>query len=414
MIITFYDSYSILNKVYKEGAFLKQATLDTNIREVSRPMTTKICYGVLDKDVTLEYVLSKLCKKMPKQSIKIILKIALYTIIYLKTAPYAVTDASVELVKKLGKGGTAGFVNAVIRNYLRNGVSLEEKGDYGLSIKYSYPLFAVKELIKDYGLEVAKNVMQDYEEKAYIRFNVGVDGETYLKNNGYTYNKTPFANCFEVKNFKMNDDFKNGLYTFQSIGSVAICETVKSADTLLDACSAPGGKAVNLSDRFNSVVACELHSHRVELIKAYALRMKKSNVTAINCDSTVYNKDFDSAFDVVLCDAPCSGLGVIKDNPDIKLRRSVQDIDNLAKLQIQILNNVSKYVKKGGLLYYSTCSVLKKENDCVAKKFLNDNSNFVLETITSPLNNIKCNYGLQFLPYISSGAGFYVACFKKV
>ncbi len=414
MVITFYDSYSILNKVYKDGAFLKQAMLDTPIRETSRPLTTKICYGVLDKDLTLNYVLSKLCNKMPKQSIKTILKIGLYCIIYLNTAPYAVTDACVELIKKLGKGGTAGFVNAVLRNYVRNGVGFNEKGNLGLSIKYSYPLFAVELLVKDYGLATAKKIMEDYEEKSYLRFNNDIDGETYLKNNGYDYVKTPFNNCFEVKNAKMNEDFYNGVYTFQSIGSVAICETVKGGGTLLDTCSAPGGKAVNLSDKFNSVVACELHSHRVELIKSYASRMKKQNILAVNCDSSVYNSEYDSAFDVVLCDAPCSGMGVVKDNPDIKLRRDKNGIIELTKLQLSILNNVAKYVKKGGLLYYSTCSVLKMENDGVAERFLKENDNFVLCEISSPLKSLKCNYGLQFLPYISSGAGFFVTCFKKV
>ena len=129
MVITFYDSYNVLNRVYSDKAFVKQALLDTPLRELTRAQTTKICYGVLDKDITLEYIIKKLCSKMPKQKIKVIIKIGLYSIIYLKTPPHLVTDTCVELIKKLGKGGTSGFVNAVLRNYLRNGVNLDEKGN---------------------------------------------------------------------------------------------------------------------------------------------------------------------------------------------------------------------------------------------------------------------------------------------
>ena len=160
MLVTYYDAYSVLTKVYSDGAYIKQALNDTVIEEKNRNQTTKICYGVLDKDVTLSYIIKQLCDKSPKLSIRTILKIALYSLEYLKTAPHAVCNTAVELIKKLGKGGTAGFVNAVLRKYIRDGVSLPT-GDsvLALSIKYSYPQFAVKKLINDYGLELAKQIM---------------------------------------------------------------------------------------------------------------------------------------------------------------------------------------------------------------------------------------------------------------
>ena len=414
MVITFYDSYNILNKVYGEKTFVKQAFLDTPIREASRAQTTKICYGVLDKDITLEYIISKLCLKMPKQKIKVILKIGLYSIIYLNTPSYLVTDTCVELIKKLGKGGTSGFVNAILRNYVRNGVNLDEEGNLGLSIKYSYPLFVVNELVKDYGLEMAENIMMEDFSRTFLTFNEDENGEEYLKNVNKEYQRTPFSNCFEVKNFKMNEDFYNGTYTFQSIGSVAICNVVEGGGKLLDACAAPGGKSVLLSNKFESVTACELHEHRAELINSYAKRMNKQNITVKCMDSSIYLSEYDSAFDAVLCDAPCSGLGVIKDNPDIKLNRDKNSLNELNALQTKILNNVCKYVKVGGSLYYSTCSILKRENVNVALKFLKDNQNFKMEEIASPLANIKQDVGLQFLPNLSSGAGFYVAKFKRI
>lgn len=203
----------------------------------------------------------------------------------------------------------------------------------GLSLKYSYPEFAVKKLISDYGVETAEKIMSADEEFTFVRFNLDADGEGYLKSINKTYDKTPFTNLYRVKNFKLNDGFYEGLYTFQSIGSVAISEAVGSGDRLLDACSAPGGKAVYLADKFNSVVAEEVYPHRVELIKSYASRMKKYNVSAVLGDGTVINPDFINSFDCVLADVPCSGYGVVKDNPDIKLHRTEENIFELNKTQ---------------------------------------------------------------------------------
>ncbi len=414
MLITYYDAYNVLTNVYQKGTFLKQSLSDTLVRESTRPHLNKLCYGVLDKDIYLSYVLDRLCSKSPKLPVKIILKIGLYSLIFLKTAPYAVTDTCVELAKKLGKGGTSGFINAVLRNYIRNGVEIEEKGIKFLSVKYSYPEFLVKKLVDDYGLELTEKIISYDEESAFIRFNTGINGEEYLINNGISYEKTPFEDTFKVKNFKMNEDFQMGVYTFQSIGSVAICDLIDGGDILLDACSAPGGKAVNLSSKFNKVMATELHAHRVELIKSYARRMGKENVLAFNNDSTVFNSEYENKFSAVLCDAPCSGTGVIKENPDIKLNRKENNIVELNKTQEKLLKNLAKYVKVGGYLYYSTCSILKDENDNVIKRFLNDNDGFICEKVKSKLTAYESLYGLTFLPHISSSAGFYFCKLKRV
>ncbi len=414
MLITFYDSYNVLTSVYGKGAFLKQALSDTVVRESSRSHLNKICYGVLDKDITLSYVISKLCPKNPKLPVRVILKIGLYSIIYLKTPPHAVTDTCVELAKKLGKGGMAGFINAVLRAYLRNGVNIEEKGIKSLSIKYSYPEFLVKKVIENYGLKMAEDILSYDDENTFIRFNIGVDGKEFLTKNNIDYTPTPFSDTYLVKGYKMDEHFYDGTYTFQSVGSVAICDIVGSGDTLLDCCSAPGGKSVCLADKFKKVIACEYHMHRCNLISSYARRMNKTNIEIVNTDSTVFCEKYNNSFDVVLCDAPCSGTGVIKDNPDIKLNRTESSITELNATQLAILNNVSKYVKLGGELVYSTCSILKEENDGIINKFLQNNPNFKVEKIDSPLNNYKTEFGLSFLPNISMGAGFYVSKLKRV
>ncbi len=413
MLTLFYDCYRILTSVYSGGAFVKQAMNETPIEEKNRAHVTKICYGVLDKDISLEYEMSLLCDKRPKQAIRIALKIGMYSIKYLQTAVYAVTDNMVELVKKLGKGGTAGFVNSFLRRYSKLEYILPKDEIKALSIKYSYPEFAVKRLIAEYGRQRAEGIMSADEERTAVRFNKGENGKAYLEENRWNYEQTPFENTFFVNGFKRNKDFDDGVYTFQSVGSVAICHAVDGGESLLDACSAPGGKAINLADKFEKVTAFELHPHRVELINDYARRMKKTNVTAYQKDSSVYDESFAESFDTVLCDSPCSGYGVIKDNPDIKLRRIEEDIKNLNKIQYDILSTCSKYVKKGGSLYYSTCSVFKSENEDICGKFLKYHPDFEEVEIDSPLAHEKMKRGIGFLPDTSFGAGFFICKFIR-
>jgi 16S rRNA (cytosine967-C5)-methyltransferase len=204
-----------------------------------------------------------------------------------------------------------------------------------------------------------------------------------------------------------------GDYTFQSIGSVAICNAIAPCDNLLDACAAPGGKSVYLAEKCKSVTACELHEHRVSLIADYATRLGASNVTPVQADSTIFNPDYENAFDAVLCDVPCSGTGVINENPDIKLNRKEEDIPSLNATQLAILENCSRYVKQGGRLYYSTCSILPEENDSVVYNFLQKHPEYELDIPSSPLTNRKGKFGLQFLPHISLGAGFFLTSFIK-
>ena len=408
MVDIFYDSYNILTKVYSEKAFIKQAMNDTQIDEKNRSQITKICYGVLDKDITLSYYISCLCEKNPKLPVRTIMKIAMYNIKFLDRAPYAVVDNAVELLKKLGKGGMGGFLNAILRKFISAEIPLPKDKIKMLSIKYSYPEFAVKLLIGEYGEKKAENIMNADTERTCVRFNLGVNGEKYLIDNRWNYEKTPFDNTFFVNGFKKNEDFDKGLLTFQSIGSVAVCDAVSGGNSLLDACAAPGGKSVNLCDKFGEVTSFELYEHRTKLITAYKMRMNKTNITEICKDASLYDKNYNNKFDAVLCDTPCSGFGVIKDNPDIKLNREEKSIGELNAIQLNILNTCSKYVKEGGALYYSTCSVFQLENSRIIKKFLSANKNFEEVKIESKLSNAPMEYGLQFLPDLSFGAGFYI------
>lgn len=413
MINYFYDCYSILNKVYSEKTFIKQAINGTFIEEKNRALTTKTCYGVLDKDIELSYYLSSLCDKTPKLAIRTILKISMYAIKYLEKKEYAVTKNAVELVKKLGKGGASGFVNAFLRKFVNTKISLPTDKVQNLSIKYSYPEFAIKELLKRYDYDRIEKIISAENKNTCLCF-YNVDGEEYLKNIGVEYSNTPFDNVFFAKNFIRNSDYDKGMYTYQAIGSVAICDVVEPCENLLDCCAAPGGKSVRLSYKCDNVTSFDIHEHRVELINEYATRMGRTNVSAMVGDSKVYDADLEGKFDAVLCDVPCSGLGVINDNPDIKLNKDISNVLELNKEQLAILKNASRYVKVGKYLYYSTCSILDKENIEIIRQFMSDIPDFEICEINSKLQHETIDGTNLFLPDISCGLGFYVAKLKRI
>ncbi len=413
MINYFYDCYTILNKVYSEKTYIKQAINGTFIEEKNRAITTKTCYGVLDKDIELSYYIAYLTDKTPKLAIRTILKISMYAIKYMDKKEYAVTKNAVELVKKLGKGGASGFVNAFLRKFISTKIELPNVKNEHLSIKYSYPKFAVDELLRRYDEKRVESIIGVENINTCLCF-YDENGAKYLSENNIEYKETPFENVYLAKNFIRNSDYDKGRYTYQALGSVAICDVVEPCDKLLDCCAAPGGKSIRLSYKVNSVTSWDIHPHRVELINEYKARMNRDNVTASVQDSKVFVPEYKGAFDAVLCDAPCSGLGVVNDNPDIKLNRVEESIKELNKEQLKILKNVSSYVKVGGYLYYSTCSILDSENIDIIKVFMSDIDGFEICKIDSKLQHEDVDGTNLFLPDISGGLGFYVAKLKRI
>lgn len=198
------------------------------------------------------------------------------------------------------------------------------------------------------------------------------------------------------------------------MGSVAICGVVEPCENLLDACAAPGGKSVLLAEKCTRVTACELHAHRVALIESYCARMGTPNVQAMQADSSVFRPAFEAAFDGVLCDVPCSGFGTVAENPDLPLGKREEDLAGLHAVQSAILENCARYVRQGGHLYYSTCSLFEEENDGVVSAFLASHTEFAVCEADSPLPHVKKRCGIQFLPDTAYGAGFYVAKLRRV
>lgn len=407
-----YDPFLILTKIYSDGTHLKQAIADTYIEEQYRARTVKIVYGVLENDGFFDYCIRYYAPKAPKLAVRTILKICLYMLLFMEKKRYMVTDCAVTLCKKLGKSGVSGFVNAFLRRFDDTAIKTAlEKEKNAEAIMLSYPPYAYEKLQKEYGTR-AKAIASARLPWVSVRFQKGA--ENYLNK---THLQTPFSEKYQhyiFENFVRDEGFDKGEYTFQSIGSIAICDCVSPCESLLDACAAPGGKSVLLSGKCKEVTAFELHPHRVELIRAYKTRMGVENVTETQKDSGEFDAAYEEKFDGVLCDVPCSGFGTVSENPDIKLFRKQEDFAELKKAQTRILNTCSKYVKKGGALYYSTCSVFASENDEIVAEFLKTHAEYKAETLNSPLAHEQKRFGLQFLPDTAYGAGFYVCKMVRI
>ncbi len=407
-----YDPFQILTKIYSDGTLVKQAIEKTYIEEQYRSRTVKMVYGVLENDIYFDFCIRHYAPQAPKLAVRIILKIALYMLLFMDKKRYMVTDLAVTLCKKLGKSGVSGFVNAFLRRFDNAQVlAALPSGDEGRAIALSCPLFFYKLLKKEYG-DRAEKIASAKSAGISVRF--VKNQENYLQN---THIQTPFSEEYGhyiFERFVRDDGFDNGEYTFQSVGSIAICDIVTPCQSLLDACAAPGGKSVLLAGKCDKITSFELHEHRVELITQYKQRMGVENITEYQKDSSVFDPALEETFDGVLCDVPCSGFGTVSENPDVKLFRKESDIVSLNKTQDKILQTCSRYVKKGGYVYYSTCSLLQAENDSRVGASLRENPHFTVEEIDSKLPHDKKKYGLQFLPDRAYGAGFYIAKLKRL
>lgn len=379
-----FSSYNALSKIFKEGAYVSDAVYKEIEGDENADIIYRIVMGVLEKNNELDFKLSKLVDKRPKSAICIVLKQAIYCLDYMDSLPdYAVVNNSVDLAKTINKGAYKGFVNAVLKRAATEKISLPD-GAFALSIRYGYPEWAINKIFSEYGREKGKEIVAAKKRGGtHVRTNELIYSdekfERDLENAGYKFEKTK-TGYYVSMNPLLKKLFIEGRITYQSLTSTyaALALDVKDGQNVLDVCSAPGGKAIFVAEKnpTANVVACDIHPHRVELIGAYARRMHVKNVTPTLFDGTAFNKERAGYFDRVLCDVPCSAMGVVKKQPDVLLNRNENDIAALKKVQYSILDNAKNYVKRGGLLVYSTCTIFKEENDDNVEEFLKNNNDF--------------------------------------
>ena len=419
-------SYQILEKVCIEKSyvsielnkFLKSA------QGMNVSLVTKIVYGVLEKDISLEYFISQFVKKQPAPKILILLKIVAYSSKAISSIPsFALVNEIVSIAKKIDKYST-GFVNAVCKKLISNDLILPSKKDMTkyLSVKYNYPEWVIIELKKSKSMKFIEELLaQELTTLTHIRINEKLitphDFKEKLDSLGIKYEPSLYDYTLYVDYAQLlTFDHSKKEYVVQGLPSIITCNVLGAKKgKVLDVCSAPGGKSVYLANNENlDIFACDIHSHRLDLVKQYARNYDIKNMHFCLQDATILNKDWIDKFDYVLCDVPCSNLGVSRKKPDVFLNKSLGDAKTLASIQYKILETSANYVKSGGILQYSTCTIIDLENKDVINKFLNNHKDFELTEIKVDKINIYNDNNLYtFYPNLTETEGFFIGRLKR-
>lgn len=411
-----------LIKIEKDGAFsnlaIGDALKDDELTPKDKALISALVYGVLDRKITLDYVLSLFVKLPVKKIAPLtlqVLRTALYQIMFMDKIPdSAAVNEAVNLVKKSKEGRNSGFVNGVLRSILRADISLPEDDSVkSLSVRYSCPEWIIKSFINDYGVENAKQLLEESLKTPPVTVRINTvlcDKETVCRElremgiafkDGICDNSLCIQGGIDITN---NELYKKGyIYVQDSASQKAVSVlSPNPGDRVLDMCAAPGGKSftmAQLMENKGEIVASDLHSHRTELIAKSAKRLGLNIIDSRVQDATVYNEDLGK-FDCILCDVPCSGLGVLRRKPDIKYTKS-DDFEELEELQFKILCNAVKYLKKGGKVLYSTCTLRAAENEKLVIRFQKE------------YNDFHKIYEHTFMPHIDGTDGFYCALLER-
>ncbi len=392
----------VLYKVEKEDAYsniaLNQLLKENkNIDERDVGLISELVYGTITWKLTLDEIIKKYSNiKLKKISIWIlnILRMGIYQIIFLDKIPKsAAVNESVNLAKRYGHKSSSNFVNAILRKVsVDDYKELEEIKDdkERISKTTSMPMWIIEELLKQKNIKEVEEICKNSNLKpnTTIRINKLKTSrnnlEEKLEKRKIEYEKgslEDFLILKKAKNIENMDLFKKGFFTVQDEGAGLIVDILdpKEGECILDACSSPGGKTTYIAEKMKNegeIEAWDIHEHRVKLVQNTAERLGINIIQARTQDATKFNEELVEKFDKILLDVPCLGLGVIKRKPDIKWKRKKEDIEEITKIQKDILNNCSKYLKKNGSLVYSTCSILKEENEDIIYDFLKKNSQF--------------------------------------
>lgn len=410
---------------------------DLQLTDQDRGFATEIIYGVVENKYYLDYMIDKLSKiKAKKLSIyvRILLRMGIYQIVFLNSVlDHAAVNETVNLAKKYDNR-SFGFVNGVLRNVIRNKETITDIDSSDtimyLATKYSYSPWIIKNWVNSFGKEFTEDLLESNNEKSSL----------YIRTNTIKTNRDDLINMLEemnvkcskvstieeairvenLKNIENNKLFKEGLFTIQDVSSMIVGKVInpKENSSVLDVCSAPGGKTTHLATLMNNtgkVLARDIFEHKLKLISSTVERLGLTNVEVQSMDASVVDNSSIEKFDYVLADVPCSGFGIIRRKPEIKYKAKA-DLKDLPTIQKTILENASKYVKVGGILVYSTCTIQDIENTNVVEAFLKENEEFELvpiDEVKVDLDNQDRGY-LKIYPNIHGMDGFFIAKLKKV
>ena len=414
------SAVKIVHAVNAEGAYsnvaLAQILRQENLSDIDRRFCTELVYGTIKAGASLDWKLAKyLNRPLDKVDAKIlaVLRVALYQIFFLDRVPNsAAVNESVELTKKFVGIGASKFVNGVLRSAVRQ----PEKSDFptddsveSIALRMFHPAWLVKLFVDEFGLDAAKKIcaVNNTEPPLCLRVNFlkATREEILSELEKFSAQVEPSKLtaegiiCYSHGALDTFKSLKSGLCQVQDESSMTVAPMLdpKPDEFIIDCCAAPGGKTTHIAELMKNrgrIIAADIYDVKLEHIRQNAKRLGIKIIEPILLDAREIGEKYFEQADKVLVDAPCSGLGVIRRKADIRWKKNSAEIDELPKLQLEILNSASKAVKRGGTLLYSTCTIIRRENEDVVEKFLAANPNFKLIDTKKFLPHIDGTDGL--------------------
>lgn len=419
------ESYSniVLDHAFETG----------DLSERDKAFAAALFYGVTERQLTLDHVIGKNSSlpfgKIDRTAV-IVLRMGLYQMLYMPSVPEsAAVNESVKLCKKLKLFHATGFVNGLLRGFIRGGkeIGLEGLSDgERLSVEYSCPKRLTEKWIAEYGADNTRKILEASlgAPPIYARVNTTKITEAELvrelKKDGIKAEVFPkLAGCVRLEktgDIEKCGAFRDGLFHIQDVSSQLCCHTLRPIvnETVIDICAAPGGKSFTMAELMGNsgrVISMDLYEQRVGLIAEGAERLGLKIVEPRVNNAVSFNEELPQA-DRVLCDVPCSCLGTIRRKPEIKYKD--EDVSELPRLQKAILEISARYVKVGGTLVYSTCTLSKAENEEVAEEFAKTHDDFSPIVLTLPYPGAPNSTMRTFFPEKDGGDGFFTASFRRV
>lgn len=401
-------AFETLHKIFYDSTYSNLA-VDNALKDVDtdKAFISALVYGVVERKITLDYYINKYLTAKPKPKIMTVLRLGAYQLLFMDKVPSsAAINESVKLTRDIKQDYYSKLVNAVLHKIDSNREELDNP-----SIKYSVPECLINMWNKQYGADTVNEFLPALNERPPI---YAIPNRQFVDAGELCYELLEEGVDCEVLeevvlihssiDFNSSRAYKNGLFYIEDLSSYHCAKALqaKPGETVIDFCSAPGGKAFTIAQDMENngrLYAFDLYEHRAELVKKSAERLELNVIISGVNDASVYSDTIPEA-DRILCDVPCSGFGIVRRKPEIRYK-NLDSIKDLPEIQLNILKTSAMYLKDGGRIIYSTCTLNKKENEKVVSAFLNEHSGFSLE------------YDKTIFPSANGGDGFYFAVLTK-